>query len=843
MKQLITTLTLILIGQLVFAQNLISYYSFNQSIGEYTELTGATVLPLESSTHYPEFYVEDEGKTVATDIGFEFTYGDNTYTQFRASANGFISIGDIDFTDDAQYRYYIDYAKYQIIAPLAGDFWLLWENDASVSYKLEGTVGTQILTIQFKNLREFGDYTQTGADYQIKLYEATSKIEIIYGDMSGATTWQFGQLDPVQCGIADAPTPDGTYFLINPGYPCDTTTTGWYPNLTESQIAAIIEGTTYTFIPVLDYDAMPLSIDINDNIQYNEELTLTATFENHGTETITFDATIEIINSDETVIFTQTETITELAGRTSQQINFTPNWTAEAGDFTVKAYTNLSNDAYTENDILTKEISVNYLKKAYCYVQWSEGDNYPTGSYWFYLEEPEDLNLISAGSDGIFNGTWTNDKWYSIEFSSQDLVYIDAETGAKTVVGNTVNHPLIFKGLSYDWSTETMYAMSGHNSETFKLYTINLTTGEATLVGEQANPTATLETLACDINGNLYTLGEDSKLYSINKETAELTEIGSLGLSSTVYGGQDMEFDHYSGNLYWYGMLNNGVDAMYIINTETGVATATSASFQYQVQFCGFAIPYEPETTFDVTFEISDDLEPVINFAGYGEQTATGGTTTYTGVAPAQSPGIQYTATLEGYNTYTAYLVVDNNEAVNITLQPEGETFDVTFNITDGLEPNITLGSFETQIATGGTYTFTEVAETPDPGMSYVIELDGYETITDYVVIDENETVNITLTATEIENIDKNLINIYPNPSNGIFTIENLQASARPCSVSITDITGKTLYNYQLPALSGGEVSINNSQSKLDLSNQPSGIYFLTIKTKTDIYTEKILKK
>ena len=57
-----------------------------------------------------------------------------------------------------------------------------------------------------------------------------------------------------------------------------------------------------------------------------------------------------------------------------------------------------------------------------------------------------------------------------------------------------------------------MYAMSGHNSETFKLYTINLITGEATLVGEQTNPTATLETLACDIDGNLYTLGEDSKL-------------------------------------------------------------------------------------------------------------------------------------------------------------------------------------------------------------------------------------------------------------------------------------------------------------------------------------------
>jgi len=90
-------------------------------------------------------------------------------------------------------------------------------------------------------------------------------------------------------------------------------------------------------------------------------------------------------------------------------------------------------------------------------------------------------------------------------------------------------------------------------------------------------------------------------------------------------------------------------------------------------------------------------------------------------------------------------------------------------------------------------------------------------------------TVNFT-TPASINNIE-NQISIYPNPSNGIFTLD-LQASVRPCSVLITDITGKIIYTAM------GYVPLN-----INLSNQPAGIYFITITTEKGKLNKKIIIK
>ncbi len=96
----------------------------------------------------------------------------------------------------------------------------------------------------------------------------------------------------------------------------------------------------------------------------------------------------------------------------------------------------------------------------------------------------------------------------------------------------------------------------------------------------------------------------------------------------------------------------------------------------------------------------------------------------------------------------------------------------------------------------------------------------------------------IPITPTNIQSINNNF-SIYPNPTNGIFTITNPQAtvaaersrSTRPCSVSITDITGKTIYTS----------TVNSKSTIINLKNQPAGIYFIKIKTESGIYTEKLI--
>lgn len=72
-------------------------------------------------------------------------------------------------------------------------------------------------------------------------------------------------------------------------------------------------------------------------------------------------------------------------------------------------------------------------------------------------------------------------------------------------------------------------------------------------------------------------------------------------------------------------------------------------------------------------------------------------------------------------------------------------------------------------------------------------------------------------------------ISIYPNPSNGKFQISvgNLQQSEN-FNLEIFNIEGKQIYQ-----------SIN-SNSEIELSNQPKGIYFLKIYYGQSIFNEKI---
>ncbi|HEX6426123.1 MAG TPA: hypothetical protein VF008_00505, partial [Niastella sp.] len=61
-------------------------YTFAASAGTYTANSGATTIINAN--------VDDQLSTVR-DIGFTFTYACNTYTQFKASSNGFLSLGAV----------------------------------------------------------------------------------------------------------------------------------------------------------------------------------------------------------------------------------------------------------------------------------------------------------------------------------------------------------------------------------------------------------------------------------------------------------------------------------------------------------------------------------------------------------------------------------------------------------------------------------------------------------------------------------------------------------------------------------------------------------------------------
>ncbi len=108
------------------------------------------------------------------------------------------------------------------------------------------------------------------------------------------------------------------------------------------------------------------------------------------------------------------------------------------------------------------------------------------------------------------------------------------------------NYPI--SGLAFHPTTGVLYGSTGNNpaATAARLVTINPATGLVTVVGSfNAGPTnssgtpATMGDLAFDSAGNLFGVGTigGPQLYSINIATAQATVIGGTGLTSTTGGG------------------------------------------------------------------------------------------------------------------------------------------------------------------------------------------------------------------------------------------------------------------------------------------------------------------
>jgi uncharacterized repeat protein (TIGR03803 family) len=74
----------------------------------------------------------------------------------------------------------------------------------------------------------------------------------------------------------------------------------------------------------------------------------------------------------------------------------------------------------------------------------------------------------------------------------------------------------------------------------------------------------------------------------------------------------------------------------------------------------------------------------------------------------------------------------------------------------------------------------------------------------------------------------ENNFSIYPNPSNGIF---RLNAEITSGEIFVYNTMGEIIF----------QSKIENRQSTINLADQPNGIYFATIRTETNSFTQKII--
>ena len=89
-------------------------------------------------------------------------------------------------------------------------------------------------------------------------------------------------------------------------------------------------------------------------------------------------------------------------------------------------------------------------------------------------------------------------------------------------------------------------------------------------------------------------------------------------------------------------------------------------------------------------------------------------------------------------------------------------------------------------------------------------------------------------TPSSVENVISGEFNVYPNPNNGIFTVELNNIKADDYKILVTNVLGQEVY------VSTKEVSTLISE-KIDLSDLSKGVYMLEVSNSESTITEKII--
>lgn len=381
------------------------------------------------------------------------------------------------------------------------------------------------------------------------------------------------------------------------------TTAGWYTySVVGFNDAGPGEAAAQTIF--VGYDVGVVSIDMMNFYETGADVTPKATVENVGDVAQSFDVTLTIDDGTKAQVYSQTVSVTDLAGETQEQVTF-PDWTAVDGDFTVSVSVALTDDGNDANDELSGHtFNASDVTTAYAFVGNGGGETIPQGPATTFLENPSVITSIAAATPSVFGSTYLMNSWIGIHYETNSLVAIDPTDGTIYPVAELtpIEDDHIFTSVAWDNTTQNLYMVSTDlaNPATSTLYFFN---GEdAEVVGSDANNHAVFSIAVHPTSGDMFAFDVISdRIYSVDKGTGALTvlsETDSLGFSANYI--QDLEFTEDGSTLY-FAAYNADTESgeMRIVDTSNGTSTLVGA-FPEAVDVTGLAVPVEPALANDV---------------------------------------------------------------------------------------------------------------------------------------------------------------------------------------------------------------------------------------------------
>lgn len=282
-------------------------------------------------------------------------------------------------------------------------------------------------------------------------------------------------------------------------------------------------------------------------------------------------------------------------------------------------------------------------------------------------------------------------------------------------------------------------------------------------------------------------------------------------------------------------ILVNGEE---VLSSEFGIATIDLylGTYNYTIQKDGFYSVtgiVDTEVTTEVTAHLIIKTYPVNFVVKYSNQLPVVGatilineqslTTNANGFVSISLPAgnYSYVVSAEGFDDILGDAEV-LEAALNINVEFVLPEYNVTFVVAnesseplEGAVININSETITTDVLGEATISLYDGYL-----YNYSITMDGYDTYNGSVTVAGDDlTENVQLTLTSIDNISLTSASLYPNPTNGNFSI-NMPNVAGKVGVNIYSVTGSLVESKQFEVVNG----------KIDMNiSQPKGVYYVTL--------------
>ncbi|HLV39036.1 T9SS type A sorting domain-containing protein [Xanthomarina sp.] len=272
----------------------------------------------------------------------------------------------------------------------------------------------------------------------------------------------------------------------------------------------------------------------------------------------------------------------------------------------------------------------------------------------FPLTGPFNINQVALIPNDIYASDFdVTGTLYALETTNANLLSIDPDTGSLTVVAPLTGAAagVSYSGLSWNPVNSTMYALTTDGA-TSTLFTLNLSTGVLTTIGNTGTPLAIW--IAIDNAGIIYMADiSTDNLYTLSPTTGAATLVGPLGVDISF--AQEADVDPVTNTLYMAGYIGGGVNNIYTLDVTTGTATAIGTVNSNAAELGMFVI--DGPIVIDNNFICDDAITiglGVIN--SNGPSNSAGGASNVCLAGATNAEWYAYTATHSGSLTITSDL-------------------------------------------------------------------------------------------------------------------------------------------------------------------------------------------